>query len=101
MPVSYAKKRANAKWNASKDNIMIRPSKEEGKRIRKAAEDAGESLQQYILGAIRAKIEQENPLHWETWAGSLLRCPVCSHEYCDMVECTNYCGNCGARLLED
>lgn len=33
----------------------------------------------------------------EYWAGSLLRCPACGHEYIDAIECTNYCGNCGAK----
>ena len=35
---------------------------------------------------------------WEPWAGSLLRCSVCAHEYLDYLECTNYCGNCGAKM---
>jgi len=51
MPVSEAKKKANAKWNASKDNIMIRPDKETGAAIRAAAAEAGQSNQQYILQA--------------------------------------------------
>lgn len=38
------------------------------------------------------------PLYWETWAGDLLKCPACKHEYTDAVECTNFCGNCGAPL---
>lgn len=59
MPVSAAKKRANAKWNASKDNIMIRPRKDEGARIRKAAADAGKSVQAFILDVLRERIEGE------------------------------------------
>ena len=54
MPVSEAKKKANAKWNASKDNIMIRPDKETGAAIRAAAAAAGVSNQQYILDAVDA-----------------------------------------------
>lgn len=59
MPVSDAKKKANARWNASKDNIMIRPTKEEGAAIRAAAIAAGQSNQQYILQATRERMAQE------------------------------------------
>lgn len=45
--------KANVKYNRSKDNIMIRPDKDEGKQIRQAAEDAGKSVQAYILQAVR------------------------------------------------
>ena len=60
MPVSEAKKKANARWNASKDNIMIRPTKEEGAAIRDAAAAAGQSNQQYILQATRERMEREH-----------------------------------------
>ena len=59
MPVSDAKKKANARWNASKDNIMIRPTKEEGAAIRAAALAAGQSNQQYILQATRERMSKE------------------------------------------
>lgn len=59
MPVSDAKKKANARWNASKDNIMIRPTKEEGAAIRAAAIAAGQSNQQYILQATRERMRRE------------------------------------------
>ncbi len=59
MPVSEAKKKANARWNASKDNIMIRPTKEEGTAIRAAAAAAGQSNQQYILQATRERMERD------------------------------------------
>lgn len=59
MPVSDAKKKANARWNASKDNIMIRPTKEEGAAIRAAATAAGQSNQQYILQATRERMARE------------------------------------------
>ena len=36
---------------------------------------------------------------WEHWTGDLLRCPKCGHEYLDYLECTNYCGNCGTRMI--
>lgn len=57
MAVSEAHKAASKKWNASRDNIMIRPTKEEGAAIRAAAEAAGQSVQQYILLAVREYME--------------------------------------------
>ncbi len=61
MPVSEAKKKANAKWNASRDNIMIRPDKETGAAIRAAAAAAGQSNQQYILQATQDRILAGDP----------------------------------------
>lgn len=58
MPVSDAHKRASAKWNASRDNIMIRPTIEEGQAIRAAAEQAGKSVQAYILDIIRSAMSK-------------------------------------------
>ena len=52
MAVSDAHKRASKKWNESRDNIMIRPSKDEGQQIRQAAAEAGQSVQAYILEAV-------------------------------------------------
>ena len=60
MAVSDAHKRASAKWNASRDNIMIRPEKEEGQKIRDAAARAGQSVQTLILNAVRREIEHGN-----------------------------------------
>lgn len=51
-----AQKKASAAWNKRQDNIMIRPSKEEGARIRQAAADARMSVQAFILSALREKI---------------------------------------------
>lgn len=59
MAVSDAHKRASKKWNESRDNIMIRPSKDEGQQIRRAAAEAGQSVQAFILDAVRSKM-------WET-----------------------------------
>lgn len=59
MAVSDAHKRASKKWNESRDNIMIRPSKDEGQQIRQAAAEAGQSVQAFILDAVRSKM-------WET-----------------------------------
>lgn len=60
MAVSDAHKRASAKWNASRDNIMIRPEKEEGQKIRDAAARAGQSVQTFILNAVRREIDDGN-----------------------------------------
>ncbi len=59
MAVSEAHKRASNKWNSSRDNIMIRPSKEEGEIIRATAAAAGKSVQSYILEAVREKMERD------------------------------------------
>ena len=56
MAVSDAHKRASKKWNESRDNIMIRPSKDEGQQIRQAAAEAGQSVQAFILDAVRSKM---------------------------------------------
>lgn len=56
MPVSDAKKKANAKWNASKDNIMIRVNMDVGAEIRAAAAAAGQSVTQFVLDAVMQKI---------------------------------------------
>ena len=47
--MSEAQSRASTKWNKSRDCITIRPTKEKGAEIRKAAKDAGLSVQQFIL----------------------------------------------------
>ena len=58
MAVSDAHKRASAKWNASRDNIMIRPTVDEGREIRDAAAKAGQSVQAYILEAVRERMDK-------------------------------------------
>lgn len=59
MPVSEAKRRNNDKYNATCDYISIRPKKDVGLEIRSAAEAAGQSLQGYILQAVRERMERE------------------------------------------
>lgn len=56
-----AQKRASAAWNKRQDNIMIRPSREEGAMIRQAAERAGVSLTAYILKAVEDRMSKEQP----------------------------------------
>ena len=66
MPISEAKKRNNANYTAKCDYINVRPLKPEGAAIRAAAAAAGQSLQGYILQAVRARMEQEGqPLELE------------------------------------
>lgn len=56
MPLSESQIKARVNYNRRQDNIMIRPSKDEGARIRQAAADAGMSVQAYILDTLRARI---------------------------------------------
>ena len=58
MATSEARIRANVKYNKSRDNIMVRPSKEIGQQIRQAAADAGQSVQQYILQAVNDRMQK-------------------------------------------
>jgi len=44
------------KYQAGRDAIMLRPSKEHGARIRQAAKDAGMSVQAFIFDALDGKI---------------------------------------------
>lgn len=41
------------------DRIIMQPYKEEGARIRDAAEKAGVSVQRYVLDAVRQRMESE------------------------------------------
>ena len=56
-----AQKRAAAAYNRRQDNIMIRPDKETGARIRAAAAAAGQSVQRYIIETVTARIDAEQP----------------------------------------
>ena len=51
---------------------------------------------------IVGRVEKEDTAEWiRQFPGSkLLKCSKCGYEYCDLLECTNYCGNCGARMKE-
>ena len=59
MPCTEARKRANAAYNRRQDNIMIRPNKAEGARIRAAAAQNGQSVQAYILDTLRARMDAD------------------------------------------
>lgn len=59
MPVSSAKRASNDRYNATCDYISLRPKMEVGQAIRAAAEAAGQSLQGYVLQAVRERMERE------------------------------------------
>ena len=59
MPVSESKRRNNDNYNAKCDYISIRPLKETGAEIRAAAVAAGQSLQGYILQAVRERMARD------------------------------------------
>lgn len=46
------------KYQATRDAIMLRPTKEEGAEIRAAAAAAGQSVQAYILDAVRERMKK-------------------------------------------
>ena len=52
-----AEKKAVAKYQKSRDNIMIRPTQEEGAKIRQAATSSGKSVQAFILDILREHIK--------------------------------------------
>lgn len=56
---TQAKLEGNARHAAKLDRIVIQPYKEEGERIRAAAAAAGQSVQGYILDAVRTRMERE------------------------------------------
>ena len=55
--VEYVKK-----YQEKCDAIMLRPSKERGERIRKAAAASGMSVQAFVLKAVEKEIETTNIL---------------------------------------
>ena len=54
-----AEKRAVLNYQRSRDNLMVRPTKEEGQRIREHAAAASDSVQGYILDAVRERMDRE------------------------------------------
>lgn len=60
MALTDAKKASDARHNAKLDQIMIKPYKGEGGAIREAAKTAGQSLQGYILQAVRQKMRADS-----------------------------------------
>lgn len=56
MSVSEAHTRASVKYNKSRDNIMIRPTIEDGREIRAAAKAERMSVQSWVLRACREQL---------------------------------------------
>ena len=56
---SEAKAASNKRSDAKYQQILIKPYREEAETIRTAAADAGQSLQGYILQAVRERMERE------------------------------------------
>ena len=54
-----AQKKASIEYNRRRDAITLRPTKEEGAQIRQAAADAGQSVQGYVLGAVRVQMDKD------------------------------------------
>ena len=59
MALSKSKAATNAAHMKKLDAMLIKPYKNQGAAIRAAAAAAGQSLQGYILQAVRARMEQE------------------------------------------
>ena len=55
-----AQRAAVLRHQAKLDRIVIQPEKEEGTIIRQAAANVGQSVQGYILQAIKERMEREN-----------------------------------------
>ena len=59
MTLTPARRESNKRSDAKYQQILLKPYKEEGQRIREAAAAAGESVQGYILTAVRQRMERE------------------------------------------
>ena len=55
-----AQRAAVLRHQAKLDRIVIQPEKEEGAEIRQAAANAGQSVQGYIMQAIKERMGREN-----------------------------------------
>ena len=62
MATSKAQIRANVEYNRRHDSITIRPDKEIGARIRRAASISGQSVQAYILHTLRARLQADGQM---------------------------------------
>lgn len=60
MALSESKKASNKKSDAKYSQILLKPYKSEAEAIRSAAVAAGQSLQRYILQAVRERMERES-----------------------------------------
>ncbi len=57
-----AQKRAVKKYQEKRDSITIRPTFEDGQKIRNAAEKSGKSMQAFILNCVLSKIDTDKLL---------------------------------------
>ena len=62
MMVNSKKRITNDRYNNKCDRIVIQPMKEIGQSIREAASASGQSLQGYILQAIKERMERDSSL---------------------------------------
>lgn len=53
-----AEKAAVKRYQATRDNIMLRLTKEDGQQIRHAAAEAGQSVQAWVLNCCREYIKR-------------------------------------------
>lgn len=51
-------KKAVREYQKTRDQITLRPSKEDGAQIRQAAADAGQSVTAYIMQAVREYMDK-------------------------------------------
>ena len=62
------RKKTNAEYvkeyQANRDAIMLRPTKEDGALVRSAAKDRGMSVQAFVMETVLRRIEKENSLTW-------------------------------------
>ena len=59
MPLTEAKRASNRKSDMKYQQILLKPYKEEGQLIREFAAAAGQSVQGYILQAVRERMDRE------------------------------------------
>ena len=71
MASTPAEIKAVKKYQQSRDNLMIRPTKAEGEQIRAAAAQAGQSVQAFILDAVRAHMARGIPQNGGDVKGNL------------------------------
>ena len=57
---SQARKESIARHVAKLDQIKIQPHREEGAEIRASAAEAGQSVQAYVLQAVRERMQRDN-----------------------------------------
>ncbi len=59
MALSAKKAITDKRHHEKLDRMVVQPYKQEGREIRKAAATAGQSLQGYILQAVRERMKRE------------------------------------------